>query len=307
MEIRRLRYFVAVAEELHFKRAAERLGIKQPPLSAQIRVLEKEVGALLFHRRTRGVELTEAGALLLGEARVIVARAEGARTAVQCLVRGETGRMTIGFAGATYLVSLLPDIVRAYRAKYPKVTLHLEQSNTLSLVDALRAGRVDVAFVRPPIADRKDVTIEPVIEEETLAVLPHGHRLHDAGSVTLAELTHETLIMAPREFAPGYYDGVIAALHAAGSRPTLGQEASQIVSIPPMVVAGFGIAIVPRSMSQLRIDHVAYVPISGIAPRASIAFAYRSRDRTPTVRSFVAIALDVIRGSRTEQPPPVGP
>src|SRR5690242_8001652 len=134
MELRHLRYFVAVAEELHFTRAAEKLGIKQPPLSQQIRQLEQEMGTSLFRRLTRGVELTESGAVLLDDARRILEQVERAKTGVQSRARGETGRVRVGFAGATYFQPLVPRIIRAYRERYPGVVVTPEQSNTPRLV-----------------------------------------------------------------------------------------------------------------------------------------------------------------------------
>ena len=153
MELRHLRYFLAVAEELNFTRAAEKLGINQPPLSLQIRQLEKEIGTPLFRRNPRGVELTNAGRLMLEEARIIFRQVERAKTGVQRRGRGETGRITIGSSGGTYFHPLIPTIIREYRTHYPDVVLFPAASNTPLLVVRLQAGQIDVALLRTPISD----------------------------------------------------------------------------------------------------------------------------------------------------------
>jgi DNA-binding transcriptional LysR family regulator len=177
MELRHLRYFVAVAEEESFTRAAERLGIKQPPLSLQIRQLEKEMGTPLFRRLSRRVELTGAGKLLLEEARNILERVEHAKTDVKRRARGETGQMCIGTAAATYFEPLVNCITREYCAKYPNVTLYAEESSTRMLMARVHAGKVDAAFVWSPISDQKELAVIPVVEEEWMVMLPQGHRL----------------------------------------------------------------------------------------------------------------------------------
>jgi len=175
MDLRHLRYFVAVAEERHFTRAAERLGIKQPPLSLQIKQLERELGTPLFRRLTRGVELTEPGTLLLNEARQILEQVERTKANVQRRARGETGRIRVGFAGATYFQPRVPGLIQAFRKRYPNVLLLPVQSNTPQLVEALRSGSVDVAFVRPPLGDGDGIAVHPLVEEPMRIVLPSKH------------------------------------------------------------------------------------------------------------------------------------
>jgi DNA-binding transcriptional LysR family regulator len=290
MELRHLRYFVAVAEELHFTRAAERLGIKQPPLSLQIRHLEREMGTSLFRRETRGVKLTEAGALLLDEARRILDQVERTKTGVQSRARGETGHIHVGFAGATYVQRLVPGIIRAYRERYPGVVLTPEQSNTARLIAALQAGEIDVAFVRPPIIDGEGVALDPLIDEPMMIVLPEWHPHAGDPSMPLAALAPETFILFPRALGPGLHDSIIASCQRAGFSPKLGQEASQTVSIIHMVAAGFGVSIVPQSLEQIRVEGVVYLGIEGEAPRALVSLAYRRDDRSMIVRNLVALA-----------------
>jgi DNA-binding transcriptional LysR family regulator len=295
MELRHLRYFVAVAEELHFTRAAERLRISQPPLSLQIRQLEQEMGTSLFRRLKRGVELTETGALLLDEARRILEQVERTKASVQRRARGETGRIHTGFAGATYFQPRVPAVIRAYRKRYPGVVLAPKQSNTPQLVADLRSGEIDVAFVRPPISDDEGLAVEPLVDEPMLVVLPKSHSHAGTRSIPLSALAQETLILFPRSIGPGLYDAVIASCQRSGFSPSLGQEAPQIPSIVHMVAAGFGVSIVPQSIKQIRAQGVVYLRIKADPPRAPISLAYRRDDRSTIVRNFVALAVQIAR------------
>jgi DNA-binding transcriptional LysR family regulator len=290
MDLRHLRYFVAVAEERHFTRAAERLGIKQPPLSLQIRQLEREMGTPLFRRLTRGAELTEAGALLLDEARDILEQVERTKANVQSRARGETGRIRVGFAGATYFQPLIPGLIQAYRKLYPDVLLTPEQSNTPHLIEALRNGSLDIAFVRPPLSDGEGIILQPLVEEPMRIVLPSYHHRAGGGAHSLVALAQETFILFPRPIGPGLYDSIIASCQRAGFSPTLGQEAPQISSIVHLVAAGFGVSVVPKSIEQIRADGIVYLPIEGEAPRAPISLAVRKDNRSATARNFLILA-----------------
>ncbi len=304
MELRHLRYFVAVAEELHFTRAAERLGIKQPPLSLQIRQLEQEIGTPLFRRLKRGVELTQTGMLLLDDARLLLDQVERTRTSMQGHARGAAGRIHLGFAGVTYIHRLVIGIIRAYRERNPGVVLSPEQSNTARLVTGLRNREIDVAFVRPPIIDAEGLSIEPLVDEPMTIVLPELHRHAGDHSLPLAALASDTMILFPRAIGPGLHDAIIASCHRAGFSPKLGQEASQTVSIVYMVAAGFGVSIVPQSLEQLRAEGVAYLRIEGEAPRALVSLAYRRGDHSTVVRNFVALARRVARSQPLPDMPP---
>jgi DNA-binding transcriptional LysR family regulator len=290
MELRHLRYFVAVAEELHFTRAAERLGIKQPPLSCQIRQLERELGTSLFRRLTRGVELTEAGALLLDEARGILDQVERIKAAVQSRARGETGCVRLGFADATCVQPLVPGLIRAYHQRYPSVLIMPEQSETLLLVAGLRSGMIDVAFVRPPLSDGEGVEVAPLVEEPMVIVLPESHPRAGDRSMPLAALAEETLILFPRTLGPGLHDAIIASCQRAGFSCKLGPEAPQTTSTIHMVAAGYGVSIVPQSFAQIHLAGIAYIRIEGEAPRAPIGLAFRRGDHSTIVRNFVASA-----------------
>ena len=290
MELRHLRYFVAVAEELNFTRAAKRLGISQPPLSSQIHQLEKELGTPLFRRDAKGVALTDAGKLMLEEARIILRQVERAKTGVRRRGRGETGRIYVGSCGGAYFHPLIPAIIREYGMHYPDVALFPEESNTSLLVARVRAGQIDVAFVRPPIGDSEGLALDPLVDECAIMVLPSGHPLSRSPSAPLSALAKETFVLFPRELNPSNYDAIIAACHRAGFSPKLGQEAPQIVSTIPMVAAGLGVSIVPQSTDRILLDGVVYLPIDSDPPPALISLAHRRGDRSQAVQNFVAVA-----------------
>ena len=295
MELRHLRYFVAVAEEQNFTRAAERLGINQPPLSLQISQLEKEMGAPLFHRRSRGIELTDAGKLLLEEARIILKGVETAKIGVQRRARGETGQIIVGSASGTYFHPLIPAIVREYGMRHPNIVLAPEASHPTLLVARLRAGLIDLAVTWLPINDSEGLTIEPLGGEDAVIVLPAGHVLSGLTSVPLAALANETFLLFPRALHPDAYDLVISACHRAGLNPVFGQEAPDIVSSIPLVAAGLGVSIVPRSTSGIMAEGVVFVPIEGDAPCVEICLVHRRSDPSPAVQNFVAVARRVVR------------
>ena len=290
MELRHLRYFVAVAEELNFTRAAERLGINQPPLSLQIRQLEKEMGTPLFRRKARGVELTNAGKLMLEEARIILKQVEQTKIGVRRRGRGETGRVNVGSSGGTYFHPLIPAIIREFRMHYPDVMLFPAASSTSLLVARLRAGQIDAAFLRPPVGDSEGLALERLVDEPTVLVLPSGHSLGGRISAPLSALAEETFVLFPRELNPGYYNSIIAACIRSGFTPKLGQEAPQIVATIPLVAAGLGVSVVPQSITRIHPDGVVYLSIDGDAPRALISLARRRDDRSPAVRNFVTVA-----------------
>jgi DNA-binding transcriptional LysR family regulator len=184
----------------------------------------------------------------------------------------------------------VPGLIQAYRERYPDVLLLPVQSNTPHLVEALRNGSVDVAFVRPPLGDGDGLTVHPLVQEPMRIVLPSKHPKARERSVSLAALAHETFILFPRAIGPGLHDSIIASCQRAGFSPILGQEAPQISSIVHLVAAGFGISIVPHSIEQIRADGIVYVPIKGEAPRAPISLAVRKDNRSAVIRNFVALA-----------------
>jgi DNA-binding transcriptional LysR family regulator len=293
MELRHLRYFLAVAEEGHITRAAARLGIQQPPLSQQIHALERELEVQLFRRLPRGVALTAAGEAFLTEARGILERVGEAGVAARRAARGETGRIGIGFTSSASFHPLVPRAIRAFRDDHPHVALSLEESGTGELVEAIQAGRIDAAFVRSPIAAAAEIAVHSVLVEEMVAVLPAGHRLAAAMRPPLAleELAGETFILYRRPLGPGLYDAIIAACQRAGFSPRIGQEAPRMLATLSLVAAGLGVTVVPESMQRLQVEGIAYRPIDGDAGLvAPLNLACRRIETTPAARRFIALA-----------------
>src|SRR6266481_2357836 len=259
MELRHLRYFVAVAEEGHVTRAAERLGIQQPPLSQQIRALEAELQVQLFRRKPRGVELTQAGQALFAEALAILRQVDHAVTAARRTARGEAGRIGLGFTSSASFHRFVPQVIRDYRETHPLVGLSLEESGTGELVAALLEERLDAAFVRSPITTSaggpaEGIAVHSVLEEAMVAALPAGHALAAgpaARPLALAALMTETFILYRRPLGPGLYDAIIAACQRAGYSPQIGQEAPRMLSTLSLVAAGLGVTLIPASMQRL--------------------------------------------------------
>ena len=294
MELRHLRYLVAVAEEGHVTRAAERLGIQQPPLSQQIRALEAELKVQLFRRKPRGVELTQAGQVLFAEAKAVLQQVEHAIAATRRTADGEAGRIGLGFTSSASFHPFVPRAIRSYREAYPLVALNLEESGTGELVDALVQERLDAAFVRSPIGPAEGIAVHSVLEEAMIAALPARHKLAaraGAGPLTLAQLAAETFILYRRPLGPGLYDAIIAACQRAGYSPKIGQEAPRMLATLSLVAAGLGVTLVPESMRRLRVHGVLYQPLDPSAGLiAPLNLAYRRGDASPAARRFIALA-----------------
>ena len=288
MELRQLRYFIAVAEELHFRRAAERLHISQPPLSQQIRALEDELGFVLLTRTRRRVQLTPAGEAFLRDARIVLAELEGAVATATRVNAGQTGRLRVGFVGSA-LLSIVPGTVERFRAARPGVAIELRERSTVDQLRAVGAGVIDVGLVRPPIEDDGELRSETVLRERTVAALPAGHALARLARVPLARLAAEPLVLFPRDQAPGFHDLLIAALASTGAGPRVVQYAPEMLTIIGLVAAGTGVSLVPASVSRLALDGVTYRPVTG-APRSELVAITRARDDSAVVRAFVAEA-----------------
>lgn len=293
MELRHLRYFIAVAEEGHITRAAKRLGIQQPPLSFQIQSLERELDVQLFRRLPRGVELTEAGMAFLERARGILDQVERALAATHRTARGEQGRVAVGFTSSAPFHPFVPRVIRNFREMSPLVSLVLEESGSSELVQALHSEEIDAAFIRSPVADVLNLLVRPILEEEMLVALPVGHALSSlsaAGSTALplSALANETFILYKRPGGPGLYDTIITACRGAGFSPRVGQEAPRIISTLSLVAVGLGVSIVPASLQGLQMDGVVYRRLDANSQlRAPLILACRRGENSAAVQRFI--------------------
>jgi DNA-binding transcriptional LysR family regulator len=285
MELRQLRYFVAVAEELHFRRAAARLHISQPPLSQQIHALESEIGAQLLARTRRRVELTPAGEAFLRDTRALLAELDGAVATAQRIGAGQTGRLRINFVGSA-LLSIVPGAVQRFRAVRPSVEIEIRERPTVEQVRAVASGVVDVGLVRPPIDELAELTSELVVRERMVAALPSGHALAKLKRVPLRRLAAEPLVLFPRSQAPGFHDLLIGSLSATGTTPIVAQYAPEMTTIIGLVAAGIGLTLVPASVARLALDGVTYRPVPG-APQSELLAIARAGDDAPLVRTFI--------------------
>ena len=292
MELRHLRYFVAVAEELHFGRAAARLFIAQPPLSQQVQQLERELGVTLFQRTSRRVQLTAAGEVFLTGARQTLAGLDAAVQSTQRAARGETGWLGIGFAAsATY--DLLPAVLHDFRARFPDVALSLMELNAVEQSAALRDRSIHVGFARPHTEDA-EIVVEAVLREPFLVALPAAHMLAGHEMLSLDMLAGEPFVSFPEKPLPSYAQVVRAVCEGAGFAPRVVQEVREMQTAISLVAAGLGVALLPASVQHLRRDGVVYRPLPESAPRTGLAVVTRKEDASPALQNFLGIVREQV-------------
>ena len=289
MELRHLRYFVAVAEELHFGRAAERVGIGQPPLSQQIQALERELDTQLFRRIPRNIELTGAGEVLLREARIILAQAEHAIACVGRASRGELGKLRIGLTPAASFSDFVIEIMDGFRKLYPDILITLRENDPTDLFIALVENEIDVAFTRPPATDNR-IQLDELFDEALLVAVPIGHSLSAKSSVSLNSLAGEDFVLIPRELAPAAHDSLVAACEVAGFSPRVTQQAPQMATAINLVAAGNGVTVVPASLRHLHPHEISYLCVEDAVLSAAICLASRRGEPAVSVRNFVKLA-----------------
>jgi DNA-binding transcriptional LysR family regulator len=305
-EFSQLRCFVAVAEELHFHRAAARLNMTQPPLSRQIQQLERQLGLVLLLRGSRAVRLTPAGEAFLRDARRLLQAAENATLQARRIAGGESGQVTIGFTASSGY-GVLPRLVGLARARLPEIGLHLREMVSQDQVAALTAGQIDLALLRPqPPAAGLRVT--PMEREALLLALPRGHRLAGAAAVTVEALAGEPLITFPPVEGRYFHDLITGLFRQAGLVPTRPQYISQTHSILALVGAGLGIAVVPQAAEKLRPAEVVLRPLAGPAggpavPAAELVLGWREAPDNPACRAL----LQVLREDWAQLCPAGGP
>ena len=293
LELRHLRYFIAVAEELHFGRAARKLGITQPPLSLQIQKLEAELGVQLFERTNRRVQLTPAGKTLLEEGRHVVADFNSATDAARRAARGETGSLTVAFAASVMFLSL-PRIIRRFRTQFPNVRLELRELPTGPQIIALRNGELDIGFLREPARDA-ELTTETVMREGLLLALSKRHELASRKRLRLADVANEDFVLFPRDLAPGLYAHVLAVCAEAGVHPRIVQTSRELYTTVSLVEAGLGVTIIPASVRQMGWRGVRYYPIGSPSASTRIDAAWRSDNKSPILPAFLDIARSEAR------------
>jgi DNA-binding transcriptional LysR family regulator len=285
VELRHLRYFLAVADERHFGRAARRLQMAQPPLSRQIQSLETELGFALFDRSRRRVELTPAGVALSAHARrVFEALDVGVREARRA-AQGQIGRIAVGYP-ASVAVSGLAELIRAFRDRSPAVDVELRELPPQEQVEAIKARRIDLGFVRGPLRE-PELALRLVRREELLVALPTGHRLAGRPRLALGELADDPFVLFPRDRSAAFFDQIVRLCHDAGFTPRVVQEALQL-DVVSLVAAGFGVAILPGSMRLARRPGVVFRAIEG-APTSELLAAWRPDDTSPVLRDFLEV------------------
>jgi DNA-binding transcriptional LysR family regulator len=287
MELRHLRYFVAVAEELHFRRAAERLHMSQPPLSQQIRQLEEEVGAQLLLRNQHRVELTASGAAFLERAREILDAVEAAALEARRVQRGEVGRLAVGFVGSS-MYSIVPELLNAFRERHGDVALRLGELGTTEQLRQLETGRLDVGFLRPR-QPRPGLTIEPVYSEPVMLALPDRHPLAAATRIHVADLAGEQLVLLTRAGSPGLRKTLEPVTDQLGGEDAIVQEVAEMQTVIGLVAAGVGVSLVPESVRALQRRGVTYRALADADATVELAVAWRTGDDSPVLAAFLAL------------------
>lgn len=300
MELRHLRYFIAVAEERSFSRAAERLDIAQPPLSQQIRRLEVALGFVLFERTSKGVRLTQAGAALLPGARSVLQTADDARKAAEAAHLGVAGRLTIAFINSA-AYGILPRLLKAYRDAHPHILVDVREKPIADQIDALVEGRVDAGILRPPVDDRRLEAIK-LVHEPFVVALPARHVLASRAKLNVRDLQGEPLVGYPRGHLAGFRERIDAALRNAGVTPRFVQEATHVHTLCGLVAGGVGVSIVPVGARVLAIDGVRFVPLTARDLYAEVWLAWSRAATAPQLQDLVAVARGTFRGSQGRTP-----
>ncbi len=282
-----LHAFVVLAEELHFGRAAARLGIAQPPLSQQIRRLEDKVGYALFSRGPGLVTLTPVGRELLPAARRALADLEDGLAAARAVGSGQVGRLRIGFA-ASLALTVLPGLLRAFRLRFPDVRLDIREMTTAPQIAALHGKIIDIGLLREPPSDETELGFKTVLTEPFMAVLPSAHSLAPQRTVPLAQLAASPFVLLPRGVAPQFHDQIINLCTAAGFTPQVAQHAVEWQTVCALVESGLGVSLAPASIRRIRLKEVVYRRIEPNTPRTRVAVGWRKNDQNPLVASLLA-------------------
>lgn len=289
MELRYLRYFVAVARERHFTKAAKALGISQPPLSQQIKRLEEEVGTPLFRRLTRGVELTEAGEAFYEDACKILTMSDAALEKVRGIARGLSGNLSIGITSSDAFHPQIFALIHQYQLQNPAVTVHQAEANMSSLMTMLAEGELDIAFVRLPCESSKEFNLKLLDREPMMVALHRSHALAACKALALEQLRDTPMILFPQEVAPALFERVYNCCERAGINMHRTLQSSQLSSSLSMVAAGGGFALVPQSMASIAPRDVTYHALTSPELYTDIALCWRRFERSRTVKRLLAM------------------
>lgn len=292
MKIHLLRYFVVLAEELHFGRAAERLSITQPPLSSALKSLEHELGVQLLERSSKHVALTAAGAAFLGEARLVLERVASARETTLAVAAGLRGRLDVGFTGSM-IYRDLPRIVNTFRQRLPDIEVHLREMSSSEQTEALLHGQLHAGFVNASALPAPLASL--ALPDDTLVCcLPQDHPLANEKAIDLKRLAHETFVMFSRDAAPANHDNVIAVFSRAGIHPRTRHAARQWLTVVALVAAGMGVALVPATIGNAGIRGARLVPLRGRATHTAGLLAWKAGHGLAALESFVGVAREVV-------------
>ncbi len=291
IDLRLLRQFVAVAEELHFHRAARRLAMSQPPLTAAIRRLEAEIGVTLIERGNRAVALTAAGAALLEEARALLLRADRAVVAARDAAAGRIGSVRLGYVGSA-MYGRLPAAIRSFRRGRPDVRLELREATTVAQLVALRAGELDIAIVIPPFGGGGGLRVGAFDADRLAIALPAAHRLAGQDAVRLSDLADEPFVLWPAREGRGFHDRVVRLCAGAGFVPDVVQEAHGMHGVLSLVAVETGVSIVPANMAAVRSSEVRYLPLAEDAAAFEHVACRREDGASPATLALFAALLD---------------
>lgn len=303
MEFRHLRYFVAVAEELSFTRAAQRLHMAQPPLSMQIRALEDELGVMLFERSKRKVRLTPAGVVFLDRARQLLADAVLAAEAALLAARGERGRLRVGFTSSLPYSAVFSQVIRRYREAFPEVDLQLEELFTDAQFERLRLDTLDVGLVRSPAgAAPEGIDVREIWRDPACIVMPDDHPLSAAPSVSMAQLAHERFVTFPSDAGTVLPRLLAQTAQAAGFEARVAQLAREATTQIGLVAAGVGLAFLPMQLSHLRVPGVTYKPLDDASAGFPLSVAIARGQNAPVVEGFLGVLDAVVSSAESESP-----
>jgi len=290
LELRHLRYFLAIADEMNFGQAAERLDIAQPGLSQQIKVLEQILDVTLFDRSRRRLRMTLAGEMFEAEARRIMAQVERAIQTAQRAGRGEVGRLAIGYVGSAAYTGMLTNMVGEFRSKHPHVDLDISEIEMLRQLEAIAEGRLDIGFIRPPVPLPEGVSSLRVMTEDLWIALPGLHKQAGKETVSLRDLSEETFITPQHPPQVSFHAHTVKACMSAGFEPRLGAQGRDFMTIASMVSVDLGVALVPQSLHCIQLPNVVYRPLVEPLPKAELSVAFRRGDGSIAVRNFIALA-----------------